>query len=91
MCEYRSYCTLPLAKISNKKNDDVKKGIETISSKDELVQRFSSRVPQHTGVSEELLKHTTPDYLVRDTDLFSLRLSNKKMTTANATTVTWYE
>ena len=36
-------------------------------------------------------KHTTPDYLVRDTDLFSLRLSNKKMTTANRTLAVRYE
>ena len=29
-----------------------------------------------TGVLQELLKHATPDYLVRVTDLFSLTLSN---------------
>ena len=33
----------------------------------------------------EFLKHAIPDYLVRSTDLFSLRLSNKKLTTANIT------
>ena len=36
---------------------------------------------------QEFLKHAIPDYLVRGTDLFSLRLSNKKMTTANTTIV----
>ena len=35
-------------------------------------QRFS------TGVPQECLKHATPAYLVRGTDLFSLRLSSKK-------------
>ena len=29
-----------------------------------------------TGVLQEFLKHAIPDYLVRGTDLFSLRLSN---------------
>ena len=33
----------------------------------------------------EFLKHAIPDYLVRSTDLFALRLSNKKLTTANIT------
>ena len=42
-------------------------------------QRFS------TGVPEEFLKHAISDYLVRGTDLFSFRLSSKKMTTANTT------
>ena len=42
-----------------------------------LRRQFSTSVPQ------EFLKHTTPDYLVRGTDLFSLRLLNKKMTTTN--------
>ena len=37
-----------------------------------LTQRFS------TGGPREVLKHAIPDYLVRGTDLFSLRLSNKK-------------
>jgi hypothetical protein len=38
-----------------------------------------------TAVPEEFLKPATPDYVVRDTDLFSFRLSNLKMTTANTT------
>ena len=42
-------------------------------------QRFSTSVPQ------ACLKHATPDYLVRGTDLSSLRLWNKKITTANTT------
>ena len=33
---------------------------------------------------QEFLNHATPDYLVRGTDLFSLRLPNKKMTTVDA-------
>ena len=37
-----------------------------------LVQRFS------TGVPQAFLKHVIPDYLVKGTDLFSLRWSNKK-------------
>ena len=45
-----------------------------------LIQQFS------IGVPEELLKHAIPDYLVRGTDLFSLRLS-KKMTAANTIAV----
>ena len=44
-----------------------------------LEQQFS------TGVLQEFLKHAISDYLVRDTDLFSLRLSNKKVTTFNTT------
>ena len=43
------------------------------------MQRFSTSVPQ------EFIKHAIPDYLVRGTDLFSLRSSNKKITTANTT------
>ena len=35
-----------------------------------LKQRFS------TGTPQEFLKHAMPDYLVRSTDLSSLRLSN---------------
>ena len=31
----------------------------------------------------DFLEHTVPDYLVRGTDLLSLRLSNKKMSAAN--------
>ena len=38
-----------------------------------------------TSVPQDFLKHTIPDYLVRGTDLFSLRLSIKQMTTANTT------
>ena len=34
---------------------------------------------------QEFLKHEIPGYLVRDTDLFSLRLSHNKMTTAKTT------
>ena len=37
-----------------------------------VIQPFSTSVPQ------ESLKYARPDYLVRDTDLFSLRLSMKK-------------
>ena len=37
---------------------------------------------------QDFLKHAIPDYLVRGTDLFSLRLSNKKMTAAN-TALQW--
>ena len=33
----------------------------------------------------EFLKHAVPVYLVRNTDLFSFRLSNLKMTTTNTT------
>lgn len=36
-----------------------------------------------TGMPKELLKHAIPDYLVWDPDLFSLRLSNLKLSTAN--------
>ena len=45
-----------------------------------LYQQFSS------GVLQEFLKHTEPvcfTYLFRSTDLFSLKLSNKKMTAAD--------
>ena len=38
-----------------------------------------------TGVPQEIVKQARPDCLVRGTDLFSLRLSNRKMTTANTT------
>ena len=34
---------------------------------------------------KEFLKHAIPDYLVRGTDIFLLRLSSKKMTTGNTT------
>ena len=41
-------------------------------------------VPQQARwCATEFFKNATPDYLVRGTDLLSLRLSNKKMTTAN--------
>lgn len=35
---------------------------------------------------QEFLKHAVPDYLVKDTDLFSLRLPNKILPIANTTT-----
>ena len=54
-------------------------------------QRFWTDVLWHTDVSQEFLKHSVPDYLVRDTDLFSFSLSNEKMTTANATIAAWCE
>ena len=41
-----------------------------------------STEPHQPGL-QEFLKHAKPDYLIRGTDLFSLRLSNKIMTTAN--------
>ena len=45
-----------------------------------------------TSVPQEFLKHAISDYVVRDTDLFSLRLSNKKkMTMANTTITIWWE
>ena len=37
----------------------------------------------------EFLKHAIPGYLVSGTDLFPLRLSNKKMTTVNTTIAVW--
>ena len=46
---------------------------------------FSVRQRFSTSVLQEFLKHAIPDYLVWGTDLFSLRLLNKKMTTANTT------
>ena len=46
---------------------------------DRIEEQFSTSVPQ------EFFKHAMPDYLIRGTDLFSFRLSNKKMTTANTT------
>ena len=42
-----------------------------------------------TGALREFPKCTVSDYLVRGTDLFSLRLSNKKMATANTTVAIW--
>ena len=44
-----------------------------------------------TSVPQEFLKHAVPDYVVRGTHLFSLRFSNKTMTTANTTLAVWYE
>ena len=49
----------------------ISEGTDTV-----LRQRFSP------GGLQEFLKHATPDYLIRGTDLFFLRLSNKKMTIA---------
>ena len=40
---------------------------------------------------QEVLKHATPDCLVRGTDLSSLRLSKKNMTTANTTVAVQWE
>ena len=50
-----------------------------------LDQRFSTSVlwPQ------EFLKHAIPNYSVRGPDIVSLRLSNKKITTANTTRAIW--
>lgn len=42
-----------------------------------------------TSVQQESLRHAMPDFLVRG--LFSLRLSNGKMTTANTAIATWCE
>ena len=50
-----------------------------------LGQQFS------TSVNQEFFKNAIPDYVVRDTDLISFRLSNKKMTTANTITDIWCE
>ena len=50
-----------------------------------LRQQFSNAVPQ------VLLKHAVPAYLVRGTDLFSVRLSNKKIITTNTKIAIWYE
>ena len=66
----------------------------SIASKEKprlLWQRFSTGAPWYTGVPQEFLKPATPDYLVRDTDLFSLRLLNKKVKTANTAIYVWYE
>ena len=46
-------------------------------------ERYCLRQHFPTGVPRGVLKHATPDYLVRCTDLFLFRLSNIKMTTAN--------
>ena len=54
----------------------------------ELIVQFSYF---QTGVPQEFLKHAIPDYLVRGTDLLSLRLSNKKMTTGNTATAIEYK
>ena len=50
-----------------------------------LSQQFS------TGVPLEYLKHAIPDHEVRDTDLFSLRLPNKKLTIASKAIAIWCE
>ena len=52
---------------------------------DNLCQQFS------TSILQGFLKHAMPDYLVRGTDLFSLRLSNKRMITANTIITVWCE
>ena len=54
---------------------------ETALGSYQVRQRFS------TGVPQEFLKHAVPDYLVKGTDLFSLRLSNLKKKTAANTTI----
>ena len=54
----------------------------------------SPQPPEHwfsTSVPQEFIKHALLDYLVRGADLFSLRLSNKKMTTAKTTIDVWCE
>ena len=53
------------------------------SSRPVIFQLVSCK--RHTGAPQDFLSHAIPDYLVRGTDLFSLRLSNKKMTTAYTT------
>ena len=40
--------------------------------------------------AQEFLIHAVPDYVARGAVLFSLRLSNKNMTTANTTAI-WCE
>ena len=44
----------------------------------ELEQQFLTCVLWRTGVPQGFLKHAVPDYVVRDTDLFSFRFSNFK-------------
>ena len=51
----------------------------------------SSKAAISNKCATRILKHPTPDYLVRSTELFSLRLSNKKMTAANTTRAVRYE
>lgn len=48
-------------------------------------QRFS------TSVLREFLRHVIPGYVVRVTDLLSLRLSHLKVTIANTTRAIWFE
>ena len=57
-----------------------------------MIYREYNAVEQQfsTLVLQELLKHAIPDYLISDTDLFSLRLLNKTVTTANTIGV-WCE
>ena len=58
---------------------------------DPLVHRLALNPLSHTSQGpQEFLKHAVPDYLVRGTDLFSLRWSNKKMT-ALAGVAQWIE
>ena len=44
-----------------------------------------------TSALQEFLKYATPGSLVRGTDLFSLQLSNKKMTAASTAIAVWCE
>ena len=52
---------------------------------------LSSRAVIFSQCAQELLVRTMPHYLVRGTDFFSLRLSNKKMSTANTAIAMWCE
>ena len=54
-----------------------------------LSQALEQRFP--TGALQKSLKHAIPASLIKDNDLFSLRLSNKKMTTANTAIAMWCE
>ena len=44
-----------------------------------------------TSMPQEFLTRAVADYLVGDTDLFSLSLSNREMTTAKKTIAIWCE
>ena len=46
--------------------------------------KTQSNPPIFNRCAARNLKHATPDYFVRGTDLFPLRLPNKPRTTANA-------
>lgn len=50
-----------------------------------ILQRYKPGIL--TGVLQEFLNHAIPDYLVKDTDLFSLRIKFLKMTTGNTTAI----